>query len=236
LPNNRAEELFAARVAADPSRPLLTFYDDATGERAELSARSLANWVAKTHYLLVEELGLGSGDKAFVSLPVHWLAVPILLGCWTAGLEVISDPAGAQVAFGDADSLRSADISGVDEALAVSLLSMARSAQPPAGMQDYATAVRPQPDAWAGVRLNAQAQDPALDGMSRSELVEAGLTQAAKLGLQRGGRLLWTEQSPDWIASVVAPLAVEASMILVRNADGSKTATRAASERATATY
>ena len=31
------EALFAARVASDPTRPIVTFYDDATGERTELS-------------------------------------------------------------------------------------------------------------------------------------------------------------------------------------------------------
>src|SRR5207249_12140350 len=67
------EALFAARVASDPTRPIVTFYDDATGERTELSSKSLANWVAKTHFLVLDELGARVGDRAFVSLPVHWL-------------------------------------------------------------------------------------------------------------------------------------------------------------------
>ena len=92
------EQQFAARLAADPGSPLVTFYDDATGERAELSAKSLGNWVAKTHFLLMDELGAAVGDRAFARLPVHWLAAPILLGCWYAGLEVVTDPAAATVA------------------------------------------------------------------------------------------------------------------------------------------
>ncbi|HET6211502.1 MAG TPA: TIGR03089 family protein, partial [Micromonosporaceae bacterium] len=40
--------LLARAVAAEPARPLITYYDDATGERTELSAATLANWVAKT--------------------------------------------------------------------------------------------------------------------------------------------------------------------------------------------
>jgi len=126
------ESLFSARIAADPGRPLVTFYDDATGERAELSAKSLGNWVAKTHFLLIDELGLGVGDRAFVSLPVHWLAAAVLLGCWFAGLEVVTEPGDAVIAFGDVASLSAADLDSVGDVLAVSLLSMARSAEAPA--------------------------------------------------------------------------------------------------------
>jgi uncharacterized protein (TIGR03089 family) len=50
--------VFAAVLAdllrRDPGRPLVTFYDDATGERVELSVATYANWVAKTSSLLVE--------------------------------------------------------------------------------------------------------------------------------------------------------------------------------------
>ena len=53
--------VFAAAVATDPTRPLLTWYDDATGERTELSGATLANWVAKTANLLVDEVGAGAG-------------------------------------------------------------------------------------------------------------------------------------------------------------------------------
>ncbi|MFN4091190.1 MAG: TIGR03089 family protein, partial [Alphaproteobacteria bacterium] len=46
----------ADRLAHDPGQPLITFYDEATGERVELSVTTYANWVAKTASLLVEEL------------------------------------------------------------------------------------------------------------------------------------------------------------------------------------
>src|SRR4051812_48467611 len=65
------EALFDARLKNDPGSPLVTFYDDATGERAELSAKSLGNWVAKTYSLLSDSLGLGPGDTAQLRLPVH---------------------------------------------------------------------------------------------------------------------------------------------------------------------
>src|SRR5262249_8331331 len=57
------DQLLAQALARDPGRPLLTYYDDATGERAELSATTLANWVAKTANLLQDELALSPGDR-----------------------------------------------------------------------------------------------------------------------------------------------------------------------------
>ncbi len=174
-PSPGPEQLFAARLAADPAGPLVTFYDDATGERAELSAKSLGNWVAKTHFLLLDELGLAPGDRAFGA------AAGALAGrspsCWGAGSRAwrwSSDPAGASVAFGDADSLLAAlpgtAAERLDGAFAVSLLRMARPSTPPPGMADYASSVRPMPDAWPEVRAQAGPDDPALAGLSRAEL------------------------------------------------------------------
>ncbi len=85
--------IFAAAVAIDPARPLLTWYDDATGERTELSGATLANWVAKTANLMVDEVGAGPGGRAAVLLPPHWQTAAVLLGCWSAGVEV-TDSAG----------------------------------------------------------------------------------------------------------------------------------------------
>lgn len=233
------ETLFTARLAADPGSPLVTFYDDATGERAELSAKSLANWVAKTHHLLLDSLGLQPGELAQVALPVHWLAAPILLGCWFAGLEVAgppADPVAAAVLFADAPAL--AELSWVPdcEVFAVSLLSMARPGEPPPGTEDYALAVRPLPDSWAGVHPQAGPADPALDGLSRAALAASAGRVAAELGLAQGGRLLWTGgwSSPaDWVAALLAPLAVGGSVVLVRNADPAGVPARVRAERVT---
>ena len=69
-------------------QPLLTAYDDTTGERTELSVTTYANWVSKTANLFTDELGLDAGDTVLIDLPPHWL-VPVFLGAaWTAGLAV----------------------------------------------------------------------------------------------------------------------------------------------------
>ena len=61
------------RAAPDPSQPLLTYYDMATGERVELSSTTTANWVAKTSNFLVDDLDAEPGTRIRIGLPSHWL-------------------------------------------------------------------------------------------------------------------------------------------------------------------
>ena len=80
-------DLLARRLAADPGQPLVTFYDDATGERTELSVKTYANWVSKTANLYADELMLDPGDAIRIDLPTHWLG-PVFLGAaWSCGIE-----------------------------------------------------------------------------------------------------------------------------------------------------
>ena len=84
-------DLLARRLAADPGQPLVTFYDDATGERTELSVKTYANWVSKTANLYADELMLDPGDAVRIDLPPHWLG-PVFLGAaWSCGLEAGED-------------------------------------------------------------------------------------------------------------------------------------------------
>ncbi len=76
-------------------RPLVTFYDDATGERVELSVTTYANWVAKTAALVQDELDLERGAEVLLDLPTHWLGAVWLGAAWSLGLVVTDDPARA---------------------------------------------------------------------------------------------------------------------------------------------
>ena len=69
-------------LGADRMGPRITHYDDATGERIELSTVTLANWAAKTANLLREEFGVGPGSRVAVLLPAHWQTLAVLLGAW----------------------------------------------------------------------------------------------------------------------------------------------------------
>lgn len=232
-----AEALFATLLAEQPSQPFVTFYDDATGERVELSTRSLANWVAKTHFLLLDELGLGVGDLAYVALPADWITVSVLLGCWSAGLQVTTTPGVAAVAFVQPSTL--AEAGGTPDTFVINPASMTRahSGAAPMGAVDYVAAVRPQADNWATVRFPAGPTDSATDSMTRSELSAAARERASALGLTPGARVLsvqpWTGPD-DWIDALLAPMSVAGSIVLVAHADPTRHDRRIEQENVTA--
>ena len=213
------EQAFADLLAAEPSRPFVTYYDEKTGERSELSVKSLANWVAKTHFLLVDELGLGVGDTAQLMLPAHWISVPIVLGCLSAGLALSADE--GVVAFAEPGTVGS-----VADALDVYVIAPDSAAVGlregvPDGATDYVVAVRPQADAWAGVRFGAEPSAPIFDGRTRADVMATAVEHAESLGAAKGSRLLTTRDwstSDDWLDTVLVPLAVGGSLVIVRNA------------------
>ena len=75
--------------APDPSQPLVTYYDMATGERVELSTVTTANWVAKTSNFLVDELEAEPGTRIRIGLPSHWLRTVWILSTWNVGGTVV---------------------------------------------------------------------------------------------------------------------------------------------------
>ncbi len=81
-------QLLDAALRRDPARPLITFYDDRSGERVELSVVTFATWVAKTANLLRDDLDLRPGARVVIDLPLHWQAAVWLQACWTLGAHV----------------------------------------------------------------------------------------------------------------------------------------------------
>lgn len=96
-------------LRADPVGPRITYYDDATGERIELSAVTLANWAAKTGNLLRDELGAGPASRVAILLPAHWQTAAVLFGVWWIGAEAVLDASPADVALCTAERLDEAD-------------------------------------------------------------------------------------------------------------------------------
>jgi uncharacterized protein (TIGR03089 family) len=214
------EAQFAKLLAAEPSRPFVTYYDEATGERSELSAKSLANWVAKTHHLLGGELGLGVGDTALIALPLHWISVPAVLGCLTAGLALTPD-GDADVAFVTPATLAAAGSIPDVYAIAPDSAAVGFGGAAPAPANDYVAAVRPQEDKWPSVHMPASPGDPCLPALTRDEVA----TKASGTRLAAGARVLttrtWTSAA-DWIDTLLAPVAVGGSLVIVANCSDSE--------------
>ncbi|HET8660450.1 MAG TPA: TIGR03089 family protein [Micromonosporaceae bacterium] len=233
--------IFAAAVAADPTRPLLTYYDDATGERTELSGATLGNWVAKTANLLVDGLGLVPGDRAAVLLPPHWQAAAVLLGCWSAGVVVDLDPAGsgggpAEVAFIAVAGTGRLVPPPAAEIFGLGLTPFATPMrQPPPGVSDFVLEVRGHGDEFRPA-YPVLAGSPALPGVSHGELCAAAAARSAALGLAGGARvLLDAAATPDPVDWLVAPLAAGASVVLCAHLDRGRLPRRLTDERVTAT-
>ncbi|RIV34472.1 TIGR03089 family protein [Micromonospora radicis] len=218
--------VFADAIATDPNRPLLTWYDDATGERTELSGATLANWVAKTANLLVDELALEPGGTAAVLLPPHWQTAAVLLGCWSAGLTVANRPGPVDVLFAAADRITEADAWSAGDSYVLALHPLALPMREvPAGFADYVTEVRSHGDHFG-------AYPPG--GPSHAELRTRATARAAEFGLVPGERVLIdVDRYPDPLDWLLAPLAAGATLVLCAHPDPAHLPTRRTTERIT---
>lgn len=237
-PRSTAELLDAARRAGT-ARPLVTFYDDATGERIELSQATFANWVAKTAGLL-DEVGVGRGDRVAFLLPTHWQSTVFLVSCWAMGAVPAVDEqhGGCVAAIASADRLDEAVTLGADTVIGASLDAFGRPlTAAPDGVVDYADEVPAYPDELF-VADPPEPDDPALVTAtatpSGARLVELAVEYARQRELGPGSRLL-SEAAPDSLdgvlASAVVPLALGGSVVLCRNPDQAVRARRIETER-----
>ncbi|ABP53415.1 TIGR03089 family protein [Salinispora tropica] len=220
--------VLADAIAPDPTRPLLTWYDDATGERTELSGATCANWVAKTANLLVDGVGLAPGDTAGVLLPPHWQTAAVLLGCWSAGLTVADSPDDVDVLFVATGRVAEADRSYAGDRYLLALDPFARPLREvPPGYADFASEVRTHGDHFGA---------PAPGGPAQAELAARAAARATDLGLTPGTRVLIdVDRYPDPVDWLLAPLTANASTVLVAHPDASRLGARAVAERTTLT-
>jgi uncharacterized protein (TIGR03089 family) len=223
------------RTGPAAAQPLLTYYDDATGERIELSAITAANWAAKAANLLRDECDVEPGGRVALLLPAHWQTATVLLAAWWCGAEVVTDPTTADWVLCDADridlALAAEPAGGV---VALSLDAFGKGVPGlPDGVLDFATEVRLHGDEfnpWQPVP-----DGPALDGASADEVLAAARARAAELGVSPGDRVLSTLDwsGPGLMDGLLAVLAAEASLVQVRNPDPAALERRATTEKTT---
>ncbi|HYZ69007.1 MAG TPA: TIGR03089 family protein [Mycobacterium sp.] len=226
-------ELLDPLMAADPMGPRITYYDDATGERIELSTVTLANWAAKTGNLLRDEMGAGSGSRVAVLLPAHWQTAAVLFGIWWIGAEVVLSGE-ADIALCTADRLPDADDAvGTGEIAVLSLDPFGTPADDlPVGVTDYATSVRVHGD-----QISPEHQPgPALHGRSVADVLAAATAFADAQGLSADDRVMSTAgwaTADDLTDNLLAVFAARASLVQVANPDASTLDRRRQTEKVT---
>lgn len=187
------------------ARPLVTFYDDATGERVELSVATYANWVAKTAGLLTDELDLERGDLVVLDVPTHWLGPVWLGGLWTVGARVTPDTSRSEEA--------ALVVSGQREV---------------AGFGDVWSAVLAMPDAFV-------ATDPPTPGDAAWVDGRGTLSQADLFSVQHRGERLLTDLNPcssDGLETFTGTVAGGGSAVWVAHPDEARWSARYGEERA----
>ena len=245
----RPDALLARVQRSDAARPRITCYDDTDGptrgERIELSARVLSNWVAKAANALQEDYDIEPGSVVLLSLPPHWRTAYWALAVWSVGGCVALDAAErADLCVSDDPGVLAdfVDRSGAGAgAVLVTLAALARQAPEPVGdgVMDEAAQLSTyadQFDAWA----EADDDDPAL-------IVDGERVGFAALSAWAGGQDLGeTDDAPRahlstydtelFLRILVAVFEADGSLVLSRGGPDAETlATRLASEAVTHT-
>jgi len=234
VPTTGLPDLLDAALRRDPARPLLTFYDDATDERAELSTTTFGTWVAKTANLLRDDLAVEAGATVALDLPCHWQAAVWLQSAWALGLHVVP-PGGAVDVHVTTYEPAGVPPSGVGEVVALGLGPLAlprRDAQPPAGTTlDYDREVAGHGDRFTP-SWPVDAAAPALT-TSDGSWTGAELVAVAQVQHVPGRALLLTEPLTTLTAvlgGLLVPLAADVTAVLCRHTDNLRLPSRVEQE------
>ena len=134
-------EVLAAMLRSDPGRPRVTFYEDTPGatrgERIELSAKVLANWVSKAANALQEEWDLAPGSRVRLALPPHWRSLYWALAVWSVGATVVLDDAVADLVVTD-DPAKATPAPTPSVLVTLAALTRGAAGSVPAGVMDEA--------------------------------------------------------------------------------------------------
>lgn len=204
-------------LRSDSAKPRITTYDDTDGptrgERIELSARVLGNWVSKAANALQDELDVAPGSVVRLDLPPHWRTAYWALAAWSVGATVTVDAGGPSpdvVVTTEADVAAQPGPRGV----LVTLAGLARSATVvvPGGVMDEARELSTHGDQFAAWEEPGD-DDVALvaDGERTAYAdVVGGPANAAER------RHLTTTSTADFLRACLALWAADGSVVLSR--------------------
>jgi len=214
-------ELFTDRLVSDAASPVVTYYDQSTGERIELSALTFDNWVAKTANLLCDELLVDDGDLVRLDLPLHWQSLVWLHASWAAGAAVEIGVAASDSASTPAVTVTTAarmnDAVG-DEIVVLSMrpLGLPCLEPLPSGVFDYALAVPGHGDRFSHSPIPGDGLALSIDGAARRH--DEITTLAIEFGLAPHERVLRQGSFTtldDVVQSWAAPIVEGGSVVIV---------------------
>ena len=217
-------EVLASMVASDPGRPRLTCYDDSRGpnqgERVELSARVLANWVAKAGNMLQDDLDGSPATTVGLDLPAHWRAFYWALAAWSVGATVVvgngADTSDTVVTTDHHTAEQVAENAGLPVLVTLPMLAAA-NLDAPRDVVDEARELANYGDAFAP-NEDPNLDDPALvdgdDAQSFREVV------APHAGWGANPRVRVPDDLPKALRAALSSWAADGSVVLVRQPDG----------------
>lgn len=226
-------------------RPVLTFYDDRTGERRELTAAALAELSGKVARLLREGCGLRAGDRVAVQAPPHWQSAAAVLGAWSVG-AALSFRLSATAGLAALDSTEGETLDAlfverarIDDWLdtvpdARHRFALLTNGDAPDGYRDLVTAMEDFPGTLPAYGLVRPDRAASADGTSFGAWGRLAGAIAEQWDLRPGERLLIDanehEHPVKWL---LTPLSMGATVVLCANLDRGGLDARVAAEGVT---
>jgi uncharacterized protein (TIGR03089 family) len=217
-------EVLASMVASDPGRPRLTCYDDSPGpnqgERVELSARVLANWVAKAGNMLQDDLDGSPATTVGLDLPAHWRAFYWALAAWSVGATVVvgngADRSDTVVTTDHHTAQQVAENAGLPVLVTLPMLAAA-NLDAPRDVVDEARELPNYGDAFAP-NEDPNLDDPAL--MAGDDAQSFRHVVTSQPGWGANPRVRVPDDLHQALLAALSAWAADGSVVLVRSPDG----------------
>ncbi|WP_404384237.1 TIGR03089 family protein [Knoellia locipacati] len=211
----RPADVLQQMLRSDSAKPRITTYDDTEGptrgERIEISARVLSNWVSKAANALQDEFDIAPGSVVRLDLPPHWRTTYWALAAWSVGATVSLDD-------GDSDLVVTTDPDAAasvgSPAVLVTLAGLARGATVPVppGVMDEARELSTHGDQFAAWEEPAGDDTALVAGRERTAYDAVVVPHEA----HAERRHLTTTDTADFLATCLALWAADGSVVLSR--------------------